>query len=88
MTKDEEKRNNMAFPNSRQAEEAMSILHTQPGAEYARGSWWQAFNAITYMTDHTMGRSRDSRLSSAWYGLNRIKKEKALDLAVKYAEMA
>ena len=88
MTKDEEKRNNMAFPNSRQAEEAMSIIHTQPGAEYARGSWWQAFNAITYMTDHTMGRSRDSRLSSAWYGLNRIKKEKALDLAVKYAEMA
>jgi hypothetical protein len=27
-------------------------------------------------------------LSSAWYGLNRTKKEKALDLAVKYAELA
>jgi hypothetical protein len=40
------------------------------------------------MTDHKLGRSRDSRLTSAWYGLNRAKKEKALELAVKYAEMA
>jgi len=88
LSKNEEKINNTAFPVSRQAEEAMATIHTQPGAEFAQGSWWQAFNAVTYMTDHKMGRSRDSRLTSAWYGLNRAKKEKALDLAVQYAEMA
>lgn len=89
LTKDEEKKVNLsAFPISRQAEEAMAVLHTQPGANFAEGSWWQAFNTVTYMTDHKLGRSRDSRLTSAWYGLNRAKKEKALDLALEYAEAA
>jgi len=66
----------------------MAVLHTQPGAKFAEGSWWQAFNTITYMTDHKLGRSNDTRLTSAWYGQNRIKKEKALDLAIEYAEAA
>jgi phage/plasmid-like protein (TIGR03299 family) len=88
MSKDEMKRSNTAFPISRQAEEAMATIHTQPGANFAEGSWWQAFNAVTYMTDHKLGRSQDSRLTSAWYGLNRIKKERALELAVEYAELA
>lgn len=89
LTKDEEKTKDLRkIPVSRQAEEAMAVLHTQPGAEFARGSWWQAFNTVTYMTDHTLGRTKDSRLSSAWYGINRTRKEKALDMAIKYAEMA
>ena len=75
-------------PISRQAEEAMAVLHTQPGAQFAEGSWWSAFNTITYMTDHKLGRSNDTRLTSAWYGQNRIKKEKALELAIDYAEAA
>lgn len=73
---------------SRHAEDAMSYLHTQPGASFAEGSWWQAFNTVTYMTDHKLGRSADTRIASAWYGQNRIKKEKALDLAIEYAELA
>jgi phage/plasmid-like protein (TIGR03299 family) len=76
------------IPVSRQAEEAMSVIHTQPGAEYATGSFWQAFNTVTYMVDHTIGRSNDTRLTSSWYGQNRVKKEKALDLAIEYAEAA
>ena len=88
MSKDEVKLSKTALPISRQAEDAMAVVHTQPGANFAEGSWWQAFNAVTYMTDHTLGRSRDSRLTSAWYGLNRAKKERALDLAVEYAETA
>ena len=75
-------------PVSRQAEEAMQALHTQPGAKFAEGSWWQAFNTVTYMADHTLGRSRDTRLTSAWYGQNRLRKEKALELALEYAEAA
>lgn len=89
LTKDEEKTkvlNKVAI--SRQAEEAMAVIHTQPGSEFAKGSWWQAFNTVTYMTDHLLGRTKDSRLNSAWYGVNRTRKEKALNLAVEYAEAA
>ena len=75
-------------PISRQAEEAMETLHTQPGAKFAEGSWWQAFNTVTYMADHTLGRSQDTRLTSSWYGQNRLRKEKALELAIEYAEAA
>jgi phage/plasmid-like protein (TIGR03299 family) len=73
---------------SRSTELAMQVLHSQPGAEYAEGSWWQAFNAVTYMTDHLLGRNDDSRLSSAWYGYNKGLKSKALNLAVEMAEAA
>jgi phage/plasmid-like protein (TIGR03299 family) len=75
-------------PISRQAEEAVAVLHTQPGAQFAEGSWWSAFNTVTYMADHKLGRSADTRLASSWYGQNRIKKEKALELAIEYAEAA
>ena len=73
---------------SKNAALALDILHTQPGAEYAEGSWWQPFNAVTYMTDHLMGRSADTRLQSAWYGSNKALKTKALEVAVEMAEAA
>jgi len=88
-TKDESKKLDLRkLPVGRQAEEALAVIHTQPGAKFAEGSWWQAFNAVTYMVDHKLGRSQDSRLSSAWYGLNRVKKEQALEMALEYAEVA
>lgn len=70
---------------SKNAGIAYDILHTQPGAEYAEGSWWQPVNAVTYMIDHKMGRSQDTRLTSAWYGSNRNLKLRALDLALEFA---
>lgn len=73
---------------SKNADLALGILHTQPGSEYAEGSWWQAFNAVTFMTDHLVGRSPDTRLQSAWYGYNKGLKTKALELAVEMAEAA
>jgi phage/plasmid-like protein (TIGR03299 family) len=88
LSKDDEKLSNTLEPISRQAQDALAVVHTQPGANFAEGSWWQAFNAVTYMTDHKLGRSQDSRLNSAWYGVNRVKKEKALELALDYAEVA
>lgn len=89
LSKDESKKFEInKVPVSRQAEEAMAVLHLQPGAHFAQGTWWQAFNTVTYMADHKLGRSQDSRLSSSWYGLNRAKKEKALELAIEYAEAA
>jgi phage/plasmid-like protein (TIGR03299 family) len=73
---------------SRNAKIAMENLTTQPGANFAEGSWWQAFNSVTYMTDHLQGREGDSRLQSAWYGRNRKVKLNALDKALEYAEAA
>ena len=73
---------------SKNAKRALEVMPLQPGAEMGKGSFWQAYNAVTYLTDHELGRSADSRLASAWYGLNKVKKVKALETAIKYAEAA
>jgi hypothetical protein len=67
---------------------ALDIMDQQPGAEYAEGSWWQAFNSVTFMTDHVIGRNADNRLQSAWYGANKNLKIKALETAVEMADAA
>lgn len=73
---------------SRAAKLAYEVLETQPGADYAPGSWWQAFNAVTYSTDHLLGRSTDTRLTSAWFGVNQRRKIEAGNLALEMAEAA
>lgn len=73
---------------SKNAAVALHLLETQPGHEYAAGTWWQPLNAVTFMTDHILGRSSDSRLSSSWYGVNRTLKNKAVDLALEMADAA
>lgn len=73
---------------SKNAAMALDVLHNQPGAEYAEGSWWPPFNAVTYLTDHLAGRTPDTRLTSAWYGYHKGVKTKALELAVEMAEAA
>jgi phage/plasmid-like protein (TIGR03299 family) len=73
---------------SKNAKRALEVMPSQPGAEMGRGSFWQAYNAVTYLTDHELGRSADSRLASAWYGLNKVKKVKALETAIEFAEAA
>jgi phage/plasmid-like protein (TIGR03299 family) len=75
-------------PTTVNAKRAFELIETQPGANYAKGSWWQAFNAVTYSTDHLQGNSTDGRLSSAWYGRNRRLKLKALNSALEMAEAA
>ena len=73
---------------SKNASIALEIMDQQPGAEFAEGSWWQAFNAVTFMTDHMIGRNADNRLTSAWYGANKNLKTKALETAVEFAAAA
>jgi hypothetical protein len=70
---------------SANAKAALEVLLTQPGTEYAPGTWWQAFNASTYLIDHSLGRTDDSRLTASWYGFNRGVKTKALELACEMA---
>jgi hypothetical protein len=67
------------------AKKAYDLLGTQAGAEFGKGSWWSAFNSVTYFTDHEMGRNADTRLSSAWFGANQTRKVKALEKAVEFA---
>ena len=73
---------------SRQALQARLALIEQPGTQYAEGSFWQAFNAVTYLTDHHLGRTADNRMHSAWFGPNQKKKAAALQKAVEFAEAA
>jgi hypothetical protein len=72
----------------RTAKAAYDVLETQPGANFAEGSYWQAFNAVTYLTDHELGRSADTRLQSAWYGVNQQRKVRAMNLALEMAGAA
>jgi len=73
---------------SRNAKAAWEVLETQPGAQFGEGSWWQALNSVTYMTDHKMGRSADTRMQSAWFGQNQARKIRALNKAVEMATAA
>lgn len=73
---------------SKSAKTAMGVLDTQPGAEFARGSFWQLFNTVTYLTDHLAGKTADTRLQSAWYGSNKVLKTKALETALEMADAA
>lgn len=75
---------------SNSAERGLEIVkfNKQPGAEFGKGTYWELFNAVTYMTDHEIGRSVDSRLTSAWYGANKNLKTKALELAAEMADVA
>ena len=73
---------------TKNAKAAMDVLYTQPGANFGEGTWWQALNSVTYMTDHTMGRNAETRLQSAWFGQNQARKVKAVNKAVEYANAA
>lgn len=73
---------------SRSAQHAFDVLETQPGANFAEGSWWQALNSVTYITDHVQGRNAENRLHSQWFGNNQRRKVQAAENAVKFATAA
>ena len=73
---------------SRNANMALEVIDQQPGAEYAPGTFWSAFNTVSFMTDHVLGRSSDTRLQSSWFGYNKTLKNNALELAVEMANAA
>ena len=73
---------------SRNAKQCLDVLETQPGAEFAEGSWWQAYNSVTFVTDHVQGRNADNRLYSSWFGGNQTRKKNALETAIEFAEAA
>lgn len=78
-TKDEAKK-------SRNFKQAMLALTHQPGIEFAPGTFWQAVNAVSYVTDHIMARERDTRVYNMWYGSTQVLKQKAMKLAEEFAK--
>ena len=73
---------------SRNAKLCYDALEVQPGAEYAPGTWWQAFNSVTFITDHKQGRNADNRRHSQGFGQNAARKVFAANKAVEYASAA
>lgn len=63
-------------------------LENGPGQrlDTSLGTWWGAVNAVTYVADHELGRTRDNGLTSAWFGQAALMKRKALHLALKAVE--
>lgn len=68
----------------------LDLLDSQPGGhlESSKGTYWGAYNAITYWADHEAGRNRDTALTSAWFGPNAALKRRALSEAVRFAQAA
>ena len=64
------------------AQQAFEILETQPGANIRPGTWWNAYNAVTYITDHELGRSDDARASSSLFGANARKNSRNISLEI------
>jgi len=73
---------------SKAAKMCYDALEVQPGAQFAAGTWWQAFNSVTYYTDHLQGRNSENRLHNQWFGYNQSKKVTAAEKAVAYATAA
>lgn len=69
---------------SKQLARGMELLTTQPGHELAAGTWWQAFNAVTFITNHEWGKD-DVRLENVWYGGTRKRNLDALTKALEFA---
>lgn len=60
-------------------------LEAAPGHDLksSKGTLWGALNAVTYVIDHEMGRSRDNGLTGAWFGYTGDIKKRAFVLALE-----
>jgi phage/plasmid-like protein (TIGR03299 family) len=71
---------------SKNAKLCLEVIDTQPGAEFGRGTYWQLFNTQTFVVDHLLGRSDDTRTASAWYNGGANLKLRGLNLVCEMAE--
>ena len=70
---------------NRPVKRVLELVDAQPGAEMARGTLWNQYNALTYFVDHERGRNADSGLNSAMFGEGAQLKQNALELAMDYS---
>lgn len=71
---------------SRPARTAMECLWDQPGVQFGEGTFWQLANAVTFATNHKLGRSDDTRMASTWFGTNAERNIDAFNVAMEMAE--
>ena len=64
----------------------VDALQHAPGSQLksAKGTWWGALNAVTYVEDHLHeSQTAGNTLHSAWFGAAANRKSRALDIALK-----
>lgn len=66
----------------RQLAQLLEAYETQPGRDFAPGTYWQAANAVTYWVDHVRGRSTETRLNASMFGEGSIIRNRAFDVAL------
>lgn len=66
----------------------LEALESAPGATMAsaKGTWWGALNAVTFVVDHRNGFDRETALMNAWLGDMARLKRSALALALQEAK--
>lgn len=71
---------------NRVGQSVISSSLDSPGASLAsaRGTWWGLVNGVTHHVDHEAGRSNDTSLYSAWFGVGASLKEQAAQVAYAY----
>ena len=74
------------------SENVWEAINRAPGHDLygSKGTWWGAFNGVTYHEDHMRISYTDQSnvLGSTWFGAGARRKDAALDLAMEYAEVA
>ena len=64
-----------------------AALLKAPGQEIttAKGTWWGAVNAVTYVADHQLGRDTNTALLESWLWNKADMKRKAVEVALRRA---
>lgn len=64
-----------------------AALLQAPGQQVpsALGTWWGAYNAVSYVVDHEIGRDRGTALRNAWIGRKAALKREAFKAALSMA---
>ena len=73
---------------SRYAEMAEGIIDQQPGADMFPGTWYNALQAVTFLNTHQVGREKENRLHSNWFGSAGKSSINAMNLALDFANAA
>lgn len=64
-----------------------TALEQAPGADLpsAKGTWWGALNAVTFVQDHQLGKDRDKVVRDLWLGYRGSLKRQAFTTALELA---
>jgi phage/plasmid-like protein (TIGR03299 family) len=54
----------------------------------ALGSWWAAYNSVNQYLNYDASRNANNRMGSLWFGANGKTNDRALELALEYANAA